>query len=93
MAITRMGGDVLVIGNAVKMSEIHIQGLVTREQRLIGTYGGSPEFGPALDLIAAGRVDLSPFLDEVWPFDRGIEAFERLSAGEEGLFKVVLMMG
>jgi L-iditol 2-dehydrogenase len=92
MAIARLGGDVLVVGNASKMGQIHLQGLVTHELRLIGTYGGTPEFAPALDLISSGRVDLSPFTEVVWPFERGIEAFERLAAGESGLWKVILTM-
>ena len=92
MAITRLAGDIVAVGNISKMGQIHIQGLVTREQRLIGTYGGSQEFAPALDMIAAGRIDLKPFIDQVWPFQRGIEAFERLAAGEPGLAKVVLSM-
>ncbi len=93
MAATRLGGDVVVVGNVTKMGQIHTQGLVTREQRLIGTYGGTQEFAPALDLIAAGRVDLSPFTGEVWPFRRGAEAFQRLAAEEAGLSKVILQMG
>lgn len=92
MAATRLGGDVLVVGNAIKMGQIHLQGLVTHELRLIGTYGGTPEFAPALELISGGRVDLTPFTDVVWPFERGIEAFERLAAGEAGLWKVILTM-
>lgn len=92
MAIARLGGDVLIVGNSANMGRIHLQGLVTKEMRLIGTYGGTPEFGPALEMISAGRVDLSPFTDVVWPFQRGIEAFQRLAAGEPGLWKVILSM-
>jgi len=93
MAATRAGGDVVMVGNLVKMGVIHLQGLVTREQRLIGCYTGSPQFGPALDQLAAGRVDLSPLLANVWPFERAIEAFQRLAAEDPALRKVVLTMG
>jgi L-iditol 2-dehydrogenase len=92
MAITRLGGDVLVVGNAINMGLIHLQGLVTRELRLIGTYGGTPEFVPALDLISSGQVDLKPFMNHIWPFKRGIEAFERLASNEPGLWKIILTM-
>jgi L-iditol 2-dehydrogenase len=90
LAATRLGGDVVVIGNIAKMGQLPMQAFVTREQRLFGTYGGTPEYGPALQMIAAGRIDLGPLTRHVWPFARGIEAFERLAAGEPGLSKVIL---
>jgi L-iditol 2-dehydrogenase len=92
MGITRLGGDVLIVGNAINMGSIHLQGLVTRELRLIGTYGGTPEFSSALEMISNGKIDLQPFLNYVWPFKRGVEAFERLASREPGMWKIILTM-
>jgi L-idonate 5-dehydrogenase len=61
-----LGGDVAIPQNLVVAKEIEMR----------GTFRFHEEFGLAVDLINAGRVDLTPLLTGVFPLEDAVRAFE-----------------
>ncbi|OCP35807.1 L-idonate 5-dehydrogenase [Ensifer sp. LC163] len=61
-----LGGDVSIPQNLVVAKEIEMR----------GTFRFHEEFGLAVDLINAGRVDLKPLLTGVFPLEEAVAAFE-----------------
>ena len=62
--------------------------LVVDEITLIGSRCGP--FVPALELLAAGKVDVQYLIDSSYPLSQGLEAFEK--AKTKGVLKVLLEM-
>ncbi len=56
---------------------IDISGATTRECRMETVFRYANVFDRALDLIAAGKVDLKPLLSGTFTFEDSIAAFER----------------
>ncbi len=79
-------------GTIVLKSTIHgdvpfdATSLIVNEVTLVGSRCG--RFGPALDLIASGRVDVEPLVSRVLPLSAGASAFD--VATEPGVLKVIL---
>ncbi|MCY1294793.1 L-idonate 5-dehydrogenase (NAD(P)(+)) [compost metagenome] len=61
-----LGGDVAIPQNLVVAKEIEMR----------GTFRFHEEFGLAVDLINAGRVDLTPLLTGIFPLEDAVRAFE-----------------
>ncbi len=86
-AVRPAGTLVLKSTNAGRL-EVDASGLVVDEIRLVGSRCGP--FAPALALMAAGRVDVTPLIAARYPLARGEEAFRR--AATPGTLKVLLEM-
>ena len=65
---------------------IDISSLVVDEITLVGSRCGP--FAPALELLAAGQVDVEPLIEHRFELADGLRAFER--AAEPGVLKVLL---
>ncbi|MCP4200853.1 MAG: alcohol dehydrogenase catalytic domain-containing protein [bacterium] len=65
---------------------IDVSSLVVDEITLIGSRCGP--FAPALELLAAGRVDVESLIEQRFPLADGLTAFER--AAQPGVLKVLL---
>ncbi len=61
-----LGGDIAIPQNVVVAKEIEMR----------GTFRFHEEFGLAVDLINARRVDLEPLLTGIYPMDDAVAAFE-----------------
>lgn len=60
------------------------------ERRVLGTYAAKlEEMQTALELMAAGKVDVSSW-PEVFPLDRGVEAFRRMLAAQGNDIKAII---
>lgn len=66
--------------------------LVTKELAVFGSFRFDTEFGEAVDLIARGRVDLSPLISHTYPVDRAVEAFD-LAGDRSQAMKVQIDFG
>ena len=65
---------------------IDISGLVVDEITLVGSRCGP--FAPALELLAAGEIDVESMIEDRFPLDDGPAALER--AAEPGVLKILL---
>lgn len=72
------GGIVVQVGIG-KEASLPLNLIVARELQLRGTFRFDKEFQLAVDMMNAGRIDLSPLISATFPFDRAIEAFEHAS--------------
>lgn len=87
----KKGGALTMIGNVSPKLDFPLQKAVVNEIKLYGSYGCSVEYETAIDMLAAGRVDVTDCISAVAPLSEGQEWFDRLHAGEKGLLKVVLL--
>jgi L-iditol 2-dehydrogenase len=90
VSITRMGGNIVAVGNLEKKAEFDLQQLVAKEHNFIGSYASSGEFRDCIDLVASGKINVEPLISDVLPLEKGPEAFDRLLKAEENLLKIVL---
>lgn len=86
----RKGGTVTLIGNITPKVEIHLQKVVSRQIRLQGSAASAGEYPEAIDLVAGGKIRVTPLISAVAPLEEGPEWFKRLYAHEPNLMKVVL---
>jgi len=86
----RKGGSVTLVGNASAHADLPLQSVVTRQITLIGTCASAGEYPECLELIAAGKVNVTDFISAAAPLEEGPRWFQRLRSGEKGLLKVVL---
>ena len=75
--IVRPGGTVVFVGLPPEPVAIDISGATARECRMETVFRYANVFDRALDLIAAGKVDLKPLLSGTFAFEDSITAFER----------------
>lgn len=90
VAITRMGGYVVAVGNLEKKAEFDLQQLIARELTFTGSYASSGEFRDCIELVASGKINVEPLISDVLPMQEGPDAFDRLLKAEEDLVKIVL---
>ncbi|MGC8779950.1 MAG: zinc-dependent alcohol dehydrogenase [Anaerolineae bacterium] len=90
LELVRPGGHVTWIGNAAPTIEIGMQQVVTREITVRGVYAFNVEFGRAIEALAAGRIDVSPIIEQVAPLEAGPQIFHDLARGTLDAIKVVL---
>ncbi len=87
----RKGGRVMLVGNITPEVPLPLQKVVSRELRLQGCAASAGEYPLAMELIAAGRIQVAPLISAVAALDQGPAWFERLYRREPGLMKVVLV--
>jgi L-iditol 2-dehydrogenase len=89
----RIGGNVTWVGNSAPTVEIGMQDVVTRELTIRGAYGSTTEFDEAAELIAQGRIDVRPLIEQVAPLEDGPSLFRALGEGRLDAAKVILQPG
>jgi L-iditol 2-dehydrogenase len=90
IALLRKGGTLTLLGNLSPEVTIPLQAIVTRQLRLQGSCAINGEYPAILQLIAAGRLNMSAILSAEAPLAEGAMWFQRLYNREKGLMKVVL---
>jgi L-iditol 2-dehydrogenase len=90
---TRKGGTVTLIGNIAPEVKLPLQKVVTRQIRVQGSCASAGEYPQAIELIASGKIKVTPLITAVAPLEDGPRWFERLHAGEPNLMKVILTPG
>jgi L-iditol 2-dehydrogenase len=90
VAVTRMGGHIVAVGNLENKAEFDLQQFVAKEHTFIGSYASSGEFRDCIELVASGKINVEPLISDVLPMKEGPGAFDRLLKAEENLLKIVL---
>lgn len=90
VAVTKMGGHVVAVGNLEKNAEFDLQQLVAKEHTFTGSYASSGEFRDCIELVASGKINVEPLISDVLPLEEGPDAFDRLLKADENLLKIVL---
>ena len=89
-ASLRKGGRLTLVGNLSPKVEMPLQQIVTREITLLGVCSSSGEYPICIDMMAKGKINVSPFITAVAPLVDGPMWFDRLYKKEPGLMKIVL---
>ena len=55
-----------------------------------GVYAFNVEFGRAIEAIRAGRVDVTPIMEQIVPLEAGPQVYHDLAKGTLDAIKVVL---
>jgi L-iditol 2-dehydrogenase len=89
----RDGGTTVWIGNNVRMVEVDMQAIVTRELRVAGTYGmNERDFQRSLRMLADNRVNVTPIINRRAALDDGPTLFDELLR-DPSVVKCVIAMG
>lgn len=92
MSGLRQGGTAVWIGNNKPMIEINMQEIVTRELTVLGTYlYNFAEFKLVVEMLNAGKLDVSPIISKVAPMCEGPEMFAKMAKDPGDWIKVVLV--
>ncbi len=84
LEVTRDRGTVIWIGNSARMVEINMQMVVTRELRVLGSYGMTPQdFRRTLQMLADGAIPAEHIIDRRTRLAEGESLFEELLATPE----------
>jgi len=90
---TRLGGQVVFVGNLAKTVGIPFQDVITHELTLYGSCASAGEYPACLALIGEGKVDVEALISKTVPLEEGAEWIKRVHDREEGLYKLMLTMG
>lgn len=74
--LTRPGERISLIGHYRMTPEFNIEKLVMRGMSVYGPVNGHIYFDEAIDLVAAGRVDLAQLVSHQYPLEQAREAFD-----------------
>jgi threonine dehydrogenase-like Zn-dependent dehydrogenase len=86
MELVRPRGKIILKSTAAAAAEINLAPIVVNEITVVGSRCG--RFQPALDALAAGRIDPRPLIDGTFALDDGVAAFE--AAKNPLNFKILL---
>ncbi len=88
--VTRLGGNVMMVGNLAQKVDLPLQKCVTRQISLLGCCASAGEYDVCLDLIGHKMVDVDSLISKIAPLENGQEWFDHLHNMKPGLIKVVL---
>lgn len=94
LSIAKYRARIAVIALYKKPVPIDLFKLMANEIMMTGSIADdrSPEFGEAIDMIAAGKIDVAPMISHQIPFDRFHEAIE-VASDPARAAKVILTFG
>lgn len=84
VTFARDGGTVVWVGNNRRVVEVDMQAVVTRELRVLGSYGlNDKDFGESLSWLAAGRVQTGTLTSRRAPLRGSERLFDELLGSPE----------
>lgn len=86
LSLVRPRGTVVLKTTVAAKHEVDLAPAVINEVTLVGSRCG--RFAPALDALAARRIQVAPLVDGVYPLGDAVDAFARAAA--PGTFKVLV---
>jgi D-xylulose reductase len=82
------GGCVVLVGMPPQPVTLDIVAMQAKEIRIESVFRYANQFPRALALLGSGKLDIKPMISGVFPFEQGIEAFERAARAEPSDVKV-----
>ena len=90
LSFTRKGGKLILIGNLTPADSFGLQSVVTREITIYGSCASAGEYQDCIDVISSGKLQVEPYISKVAPLEEGQMWFDKLLAGKDPLYKVLL---
>lgn len=91
-ALTKRGGIIMCVGNITKPTPYKFFDISSKEITLKTQFRYRNVFALAVDLIASGKVDLTPLNPKIFPFSETQEAFQYAINHAENTVKCMLEM-
>ena len=90
-ATVRPGGTVVLVGVATSAISVPTILAVMNELTVKGAIGYTKdEFIKCVDMIATGAINVKKFIDDIVPFDKVQNAYERLTSGNDAAVKILV---
>ena len=86
------GGHVVYIGMPTGPVPIDITAAQAKEIRIDTIFRYANVYDRSISLLASGKIDLKPFITDVYPFTRSIEAFEYARNPKPSSVKIMIDM-
>lgn len=83
-------GIIVLVGNVNGQTPYEFMDLMYKEGEIRTIYRYKNNFGTAISMVSAGKVDLESMVTEVYPFSRVQEAFERSITDKQNVVKLVI---
>ena len=91
LASVKKGGTVIAVGLLEKNMEIDMMKVVSSELRLHGSYTYNDyDFRSGISLMAKDRVNLQPYLTDIFPLEDALKGFEEMATNKENVLKAIL---
>ncbi|MEE4460811.1 NAD(P)-dependent alcohol dehydrogenase [Azotobacter chroococcum] len=87
------GGALVLVGMPVEPVPFDVVAAQAKEIRIETVFRYANVYERAIKLIASGKVDLEPLISATFPFEQGVEAFERAASAQPGDVKVQITFG
>jgi len=89
--LARSAGRIVIVGIFEKPSEFHFNSLSFTEKELVGSLAYNGDFGPSIDLVADGRIDIEPLITKKIDIDDIVEkGFEELVNRKDENIKIIV---
>ncbi len=91
IANARKGTTIVVVGVFGKKPQVDLGLVQDRELSLVGTLMYQKgDYLKAMELIAAGKINLSPMISAHYPFDRYLDAYQEIENARGNIMKVMI---
>ncbi|MFC0269753.1 NAD(P)-dependent alcohol dehydrogenase [Kushneria aurantia] len=92
LACVRPGGVLVLVGMPPEKVAFDVVAAQVKEVRVESIFRYAHVFDRALEIIAAGKVDLNPLIAHTFEFDQSVEAFERAAEARPNDIKLQIRM-
>ena len=87
------GNRTVIVGIPVDPVSIDITEVQARETTIENVFRYANVYQRAIDLVAAGRISLAPFITETFDMDHAVDAFDRVAEGRPGDVNIQITVG
>ena len=84
------GGKVILIGNGKRETTFNHSSLIKKELDVYGSRNSLNDFGPLIDIVASGKVDVDKMVTNIYKLENVIDAFEALKTNDGSMAKVLI---
>ena len=87
------GNRTVLVGIPVDPVPVDVTEVQARETTIESVFRYANVYQRAIDLVAAGKIDLTPFITQTFDMDHAVDAFDRVAEGRPGDVKIQITVG
>lgn len=87
-----LNGRIILIGMPLKNVEINIIDIEVKELSLKGVFRYANVWKQAINMVASGKIALSPLISDIYNFDDSVAAFKRAAEAREDDIKIQIKL-
>ncbi len=82
------GGKVVLVGIPIDPVPFDVAAIQAKELDIASVFRYANIYPRAIDLVASGKIDVKKLISKIYPFEKGIEAFEEAAKLEPHIVKI-----